>query len=146
MRHAARRFSLSGTAPPFRGGKVTATPYAPAALLVADRPFPPPRSRLELSGPRQAARRYGPLPRTPPPLLPLAHTPARHAHTRQTRRPALKRKRKKASRRPAGETPRLASPSFKKQIRRFPTVDAIDMLTPLRRSLPGRDESAAAEL
>ena len=46
MRHAARRFSLSGTAPPFRGGKVTATPYAPAALLVADRPFPPPRSPL----------------------------------------------------------------------------------------------------
>ena len=28
MRHAARRFSLSGTAPPFRGRKVTATPYA----------------------------------------------------------------------------------------------------------------------
>ena len=110
MRHAARRFSLSGTAPPFRGGKVTATPYAPAALLVADRPFSPPRSPLECSGPRQAARRYGPLPRTPPPLLPLAHTPARHAHTRQTRRPALKRKRKKGMRRPAGETPRLCKP------------------------------------
>ena len=76
----------------------------------ADRPFPPPRSRLELSGPRQAARRYGPLPRTPSPLLPLAHTQARHAHTRQTRRPALKRKEKMGRRRPAGETPRLCKP------------------------------------
>ena len=28
MRHAARRLSLSGTAPPFRGRRVTATPYA----------------------------------------------------------------------------------------------------------------------
>ena len=38
VRHAARRFSLSGTAPPFRGRKVTATPYA---LLLLPRRRPP---------------------------------------------------------------------------------------------------------
>ena len=43
MRHAARRFSLSGTAPPFRGGKVTATPYA-LLLLPRRRPPIPPSS------------------------------------------------------------------------------------------------------
>ena len=43
MRHAARRFSLSGTAPPFRGRKVTATPYA-LVLLPRRRPPIPPSS------------------------------------------------------------------------------------------------------
>ena len=38
MRHAARRLSLSGTAPPFRGRRVTATPYA---LLLLPRRRPP---------------------------------------------------------------------------------------------------------
>ena len=86
-------------------------PVRPAACYSdADRPFSPPRSPLECSGPRQAARRCGPLPCTPPPLLPLAHSQARHAHTRQTRRPALKRKEKMGRRRPAGETPRLCKP------------------------------------
>ena len=73
MRHAARRLSLSGTAPPFRGGKVTATPYAPVALLVADRPFSPPRSLLEFFGPDKPPD-VGPPPCTPLPLAaPRAH-------------------------------------------------------------------------
>ena len=57
MRHAARRLSLSGTAPPFRGRRVTATPYAPAALLVADRPFPPPLPRPRRADDRASAPR-----------------------------------------------------------------------------------------
>ena len=43
MRHAARRLSLSGTAPPFRGRRVTATPYA-LLLLPRRRPPIPPSS------------------------------------------------------------------------------------------------------
>ena len=110
VRHAARRFSLSGTAPPFRGGKVTATPYAPVALLVADRPFSPPRSPLECSGPRQAARRWASAPHAPAPL-PFTHTQARHAHTRQTRRPALKRKRKNGKEETSGgDSPPMQHP------------------------------------
>ena len=99
---------------------MTATPYAPAALLVADRPFPPPRSPLEFSGPRQAARRWASAPHAPAPSAPRSRPQARHAHTRQTRRPALKRilriqaplkrKEKMGRRRPAGETPRLCKP------------------------------------
>ena len=84
-------------------------PVRPAACYSdADRPFPPPRSPLECSGPRQAARRWASAPHAPAPL-PLTHTQARHAHTRQTRRPALKRKEKMGRRRPAGETPRLCN-------------------------------------
>ena len=61
MRHAARRFSLSGTAPPLRGRKVTATPYALLSITISltahpSLPFSKPRradvqsSRLEAPG------------------------------------------------------------------------------------------------
>ena len=42
MRHAARRLSLSGTAPPLRGRKVVATPYAQSTLTPSPTalPFP----------------------------------------------------------------------------------------------------------
>ena len=115
MRHAARRFSLSGTAPPFRGRRVTATPYAPAALLVADRPFPPPLPRPRRADDRASApRALEPPPPPPPP--PHHHHHHRHTHTHTRRRASsarrhtqLKRKRKKGMRRPAGETPRLCN-------------------------------------
>ena len=43
-------------------------PVRPAACYPdADRPFPPPRSPLEFSGPRQAARRWASAPHAPAP-------------------------------------------------------------------------------
>ena len=68
MRHAARRLSLSGTAPPLRGRKVTATPYAlqpatPTPTAHSPLPFPP----FEFVGPDKLPD-VGPPPRTPLPL------------------------------------------------------------------------------
>ena len=81
-----------------------------ASYPIADRPFPPPRSPLECSGPRQAARRWASAPHAPAPL-PLTHTQARHAHTRQTRRPALKRKRKNGKEETSGgDSPPMQHP------------------------------------
>ena len=80
-----------------------------ASYSIADRPFPPPRSPLECSGSRQAARRWASAPHAPA-LPPLTHTQARHAHTRQTRRPALKRKEKWEGGDQRGRLPAYATP------------------------------------
>ena len=53
---------------------MTATPYARCCYPDADRPSPPPRSPLECSGPRQAARRWASAPHAPAPSAP--HAPA----------------------------------------------------------------------
>jgi len=118
-RCATLRFSLSGTGPPLRGRKVTATPYALRLLPRRRPPIPP--LLVPASNPPDPDRPpdVGPLPRTPPPLLPLAHTPARHAHTRQTRRPALKRKRKKQAETSGGDSP-PCKPQFQKTNSPFP--------------------------
>ena len=79
VRHAARRFSLSGTAPPFRGRKVTATPYA-LLLLPRRRPpippssFPPRILRTPTSRPT-----LGLCPARPRPFCP-SHTPRPDTH------------------------------------------------------------------
>ena len=44
-----------------------------ASYSIADRPFPPPRSPLECSGPRQAARRWASAPHAPAPSAPRSH-------------------------------------------------------------------------
>ena len=79
MRHAARRFSLSGTAPPFRGRRVTATPYALPLLPQRRPPIPPSSIPPRILRPRQATRRWAPALHAPAPRRP-AHTPWPDTH------------------------------------------------------------------
>ena len=94
MRHAARRLSLSGTAPPFRGRKVTATPYAlrPATPTpTAHSPLlVPPSNAPDPDKPPDV----GPLPRTLPPLCP-SHTPRPDMHIQDKPGVLLSKEKKK---------------------------------------------------
>ena len=94
MRHAARRFSLSGTAPPFRGRKVAATPYA-LLLLPRRRPpirpssFPPRILRTPTGRPT-----LGLCPARPRPFCP-SHTPRPDMHIQDKPGVLLSKEKKK---------------------------------------------------
>ena len=85
-------------------------PVRPAACYPdADRPSSPPRSPLECSGPRQAARRWASAPHAPAPSAPRSHPgPTRTYKT--NRRPALKRKEKWEGGDRRGRLPAYATP------------------------------------
>ena len=65
-----------------------------ASYSIADRPFPPPRSPLEFSGPRQAARRWASAPHAPAPPRP-AHTPRPDTHIQDKPGVLLSKEKKK---------------------------------------------------
>ena len=98
MRHAARRFSLSGTAPPFRGRKVTATPYAlrPATPTPTAHPplLVPPSNAPDPDKPPDVE----PLPRTLPPRCP-SHTPRPDMHIQDKPGVLLSKEKKKKTER-----------------------------------------------
>ena len=76
MRHAARRFSLSGTAPPLRGRKVAATPYA----LLSTTPSPTVQTPLLRLQPRRADEPLSLCPARPRPSPSLSHRHTSHTH------------------------------------------------------------------
>ena len=118
MRHAARRLSLSGTAPPFRGRRVTATPYALPLLPQRRPPIPPSSIPARILRPRQAARRWASALHAPAPLRP-AHTPWPDTHIQDKPGVLLSKEKKKCEggdqrgRLPAYASPREGPPSPK---------------------------------
>ena len=86
-------------------------PVRPAACYSdADRPFSPPRSPLECSGPRQAARRWASATHAPAPSAPRSHPGPTRTYKTNPASCSQKKKKKGNEETSGGDSPPMQAP------------------------------------